>query len=279
MDRPRRRYINYSRILSISGWGCLSISIRQLIRMRIGQIRMLLYGDAIRTMVRNLQPQAVVMGGTRPDVRWAGSEQGWAPYPLWNVVHQNEWVENWVGPQHLGWIVPESNIHTRDTWFWAPGTDQTLRSVDFLTNVYDTSIGQGANLLINMTPDRDGLIPPAEMQRLDDFGKNISKRFSKPLADTSSQNGWTAPGILVLDLKPGSKVNLIVIEENLKNGQNILEYSIEAWLDDTWKEIAKGKSIGRKRIHKVEEIYTTKIRLVAQKLLKDADINKFVVYN
>lgn len=216
------------------------------------------YGDAIRAMVHHLQPQAVVMGGTRPDVRWSGSEQGWAPYPLWNVVAGNAWAENWVGPHNSGWLPAEANIHTRDKWFWYPDSDKTLRSVDFLTKVYLESVGRGANLLINMTPDTSGLIVPAEQQRLADFGRKIKSVFAKKVVSLNSVETGTEK---VIRLSERSKLGWLELEEDIAKGQHIRSYQLEAFVNGKWKLVAGGSSIGRKRIQPIGPVETDLLKL------------------
>ncbi len=233
------------------------------------------YGDAIRTMVRNLQPNAVVMGGTRPDVRWSGSEQGWASYPLWNTVTTENWAENWVGPENTGWLPAEANIHTRDRWFWYPDSDKTLRSVDFLTNVYLESIGRGANLLINMTPDTSGLIVTAERQRLADFGRKIEALFSKEVKKLQSVS---AENETVIDLNRKARLGWLEIEEDIAKGQHISSYRLEAWIDGKWKEVASGSSVGRKRIQQIEDVQTDRLKFSVVSYRPDIALLQVVLY-
>lgn len=233
------------------------------------------YGDAIRTMVRNLQPNAVVMGGTRPDIRWSGSEQGWAPYPLWNTVTKENWAENWVGPENVGWVPAEANIHTRDRWFWYPDSDKTLRSVDFLTKVYLESIGRGANLLINMTPDTNGLIPSAEQQRLADFGNEIKTMFSKKVEILESVS---VEEETVIDLNRKTKLGWLEMEEDIAKGQHISSYRLEAWINGNWKEIATGSSVGRRRIQQIGEVETDRLKLSVVSDRPDVALKQVVLY-
>ena len=235
------------------------------------------YGDAIQSMVKHLQPKAVVMGGTKPDVRWSGSEQGWAAYPLENIVRPGEGLKMWVGPQNAGWIPAEANLHTRSTWFWTPNSDNTLRDIPFLKKVYFESIGRGANLLVNMTPDTTGLIPEAEVERLSDFGKNLDNIFATPLGSTSTKDNKSADE-LVLNFAKKQKVNLLVLEEDIENGQHVKSYIIDAYVNNQWKTIAEGQSIGRKRIQTFPATKTSKIRLSLKGEKESILIKNFIVY-
>ncbi len=233
------------------------------------------YGDAIRSMVKHLQPNAVVMGGTKPDVRWSGSEQGWAAYPLWNVVKPGEGLEHWVGPQNAGWIPAEANLHTRKTWFWTPDSDKTLRDIPFLMNVYFESIGRGSNLLVNMTPDTTGLIPKAEVNRLSEFGEALESTFGKPVG---SANTGKSSSKYFIDLPKKQLINLLVIEEAIQHGQYIKQYKVEAFSAGEWNIIAEGQSIGRKRIQVFKVIETDKIKLSLTGQEDKMTIKSFTVY-
>jgi alpha-L-fucosidase len=235
------------------------------------------YGDAIYAMVRDLQPGSVVFGGTRPEVRWSGNEQGWASYPIWNVVKPEDWAINYMAPKNGGWIPAEANIHTRDTWFWAPGTDKSLRNMDFLIKVYFESIGRGANLLINMTPDTSGLIPAAEVQLLKNLGTELEKTFANPLgmAEILDQD---AADKLEIRLARKQDISFIEIEEDLAKGQRILQYKVKAFADNKWITVFEGQSVGRKRLQKTDPVRTDRIRLEIEQSAGRPSIRKFFVY-
>lgn len=235
-------------------------------------------GDAIAAMIREHQPDAVIFQGTQPDVRWSGSEQGWAPYPLWNVIPEGQGTQHWLGPDNFGYILPEACMHTRSTWFWSPDSDASLQPVQGLVGAYDTSIGRGANLLINMTPDTSGLIPDIEVQRLADFGKELLRQFDTPAAQTCSSNGWTSTGVLVLNLASIQSIDRLVIEEDLKQGQRVVSYAVDAWSDTQWQPVAEGLSIGRKRIHRFDPLKTDRIRLRITGAVDVPNIRSFAVY-
>ena len=194
-------------------------------------------------------------------MRWSGSEQGVAPYPLWNVIRKGEGLKHWLSPQDEGWFIPEANIHTRSTWFWKPDSDQTLKSVGRLMRAYSESIGRGANLLVNLTPDTRGLVPEAEVKRMQAFGKEIQKRFGTPIAGTDSENRWGEGNTLDLVLPSECMVDHAIIEEDLANGQRIREYRIEVRSGGKWKPVASGTSVGRKRIQEFAPVRTNCIRL------------------
>lgn len=228
---------------------------------RDGQRNGMKYFAEITAMIRSLQPYIVLGGYLGDDGRWAGSEQGWAAYPLWNVVADGDGLKVWQKPNAKGWIFVEANVYTRCDWFWMPDSDDTLKSVDELMSIYYRSIGRGANLLVNMTPDRRGLIPDVEKNRLKTFGTEIKKRLDTPIATTNSESRWGEGATLDLDLGASRVINHVVLEEDIAQGQRVRRYQLEARQDGAWQTIANGLSIGRKRIEQVSDVTTTMLRL------------------
>lgn len=228
------------------------------------------YDREIISLIRSLQPGAVVLRYwiALSDLRPVGGEDGTAPYPVWNVVRKggvpayDRTLSGTLPPEAEGWYFCESDLPTRPKWIWRPNSDDQLLSVDRLLNAYYNSIGRGSNILINATPDTRGLIPEAEVQRLAEFGAALQRRFGTPIARTDSNKGWTAPGVLELDLGRKANVAHIVLEEDIAKGQHVLQYAIDAKVGDGWKQVAQGESISRKRIERLEPpIATDRLRL------------------
>ncbi len=236
------------------------------------------YGDAIVDLIHTLQPDAVIVGGTRPDIRWSGSERGLADYPLWNEVKLGEGRKNWVPEYASGWFVPEANIHTRSTWFWMPGTDDTLQTVDQMLTVYGKSIGHGANLLINMAPDITGRVPEAEQAMLTGFGAAIAARYGTALHEMTDTTILPQGASVVLKLATPMTVGEILIEEDLSFGQRVSAYEIAAKTGDTWDTVAAGATIGRRRIQAFQPVKASAFRLTITGTQPDAHIRRVALY-
>ena len=226
-------------------------------------------GDDLVALVRDRQPGALIFGITKPDVRWSGSEGGWAPYPLWNVVAPGRGRKHWVDPDFHGWISPESNIHPRANWFWMPNSDDTYADVPRLMQAYHESIGRGANLLVNLTPDTTGLVPDFEAQRLAEFGRAIEQRYGTSVAETSG---------LELTLPHATRVDCVVIEEDLRHGQRVYAYELAAMSGADWRTIATGQSIGRKRIELFDPVATERLRLRITDAPADPRVRRFAAF-
>ena len=236
------------------------------------------YWDRLIALTRALQPNAVIMGGTQPDVRWPGNEDGLAPYPLWNVVRPGEEAANYLPAGVTGWLAPEADVFTRPTWFWTAGSDEALCSLDRLRDIYARSIGHGANLLINMTPDRRGLIPEAEVRRLAALGDDIRRRFGAPCAETAGEMALREDMRLELAWDHPASVVSVILEEDLRYGQRVARYQIEVLEHGAWRMLAAGQTIGRRRIACFPPATTRHMRL---RILESAEapiIRRFAVF-
>lgn len=103
------------------------------------------------------------------DIRWAGNEAGKIPYENWNVIDRHGF---------LRWrpVEADTPLH-KDHWFWHPNDEATLKSVAELISTYEQTVGRGGQLMIGLSPDRRGLLPEADVKRLEEFGAVIRKRY------------------------------------------------------------------------------------------------------
>lgn len=109
---------------------------------------------------------------------------------------------------------------------------------------------------MGVTPNPEGLIPEKDSIRLIEFGQEIEKRFSNPLAVTSG-TGET----ITLKLPEMKTVNQVVIMENIAQGERVREFIIEGNTADGWQEIFKGSCIGHKFIHQFDTVDVSEICL------------------
>jgi alpha-L-fucosidase len=122
-------------------------------------------------------PHAVVFQGPQASIRWVGNEDGFAPYPAWNAVRYPKNGIKWGDytaadgdPEGNRWLPNECDARMRATWFWRTDNEKSLKTVDRLMDMYYRSVGRGAVLLLNNTPDPSGLIPEADARRSAEFG-------------------------------------------------------------------------------------------------------------
>src|ERR1022692_1654819 len=138
------------------------------------------YYDWPRTweMIRAMQPDAVVFSDVGPDVRWVGNERGMAADPCWATFDPvgedggpaspgNVLVtESNSGQRHASrWLPAECDVSIRPGWFWHEAENARVKKPAQLASLYYQSVGRGAALLLNVPPNRDGLLSAEDIDR------------------------------------------------------------------------------------------------------------------
>src|SRR5205807_388646 len=59
--------------------------------------------------------------------------------------------------------------------------EATLKSVGELISTYEQTVGRGGQLMLGLAPDRRGLLPDADVKRLEEFGVALRKRYTENL--------------------------------------------------------------------------------------------------
>jgi alpha-L-fucosidase len=199
-------------------------------------------------VVRQHQPEAMVFNMGEPTIRWVGNEDGVASDPCWYTVDAAQ-RSMFDGGHHdlfggAHYLPPECDVSIRDGWFWHPHEAATLKSQRHLEAIWYRSIGLGANLLLNVPPNRDGLLDEADRERLVGLGRMIRDRFANPIeAEVSVEDGGlmaTFPGFVEIDH--------LWLEEAIADGQRVRGHRI---VDaETGDVIVDGvRTIGSQRVH------------------------------
>ncbi len=211
----------------------------------------------IMATIKHYQPEAMIFNLGEPTIRWAGNEDGVAPpYPTWNTTDERQ-VSMFTDDTEVAerrWLPAECDVPIRRyNWFWHENDEINLLTKNDLLDIYYRSVGHGANLLINIGPDRRGLLPKVDCKRLIDFGDEVGRRFDKALASTTGE-GYEFT--LHFD-EPTPPFNHLVIQENLSHGELVHEYEIDIETyeshgfnhkyDNVWYTIGKGSAIGHKK--------------------------------
>ncbi len=225
-------------------------------------------------------PDAVVFQGPQASIRWVGNEEGTAPYPAWNTVRVPKPGAKWgdytaadSDPDGNHWLPIECDARIRATWFWRTDNARTLKSVEQLMEMYYRSVGHGATLLLNLTPDRTGLIPAEDARRAADFGAEIRRRLGSPLAATQGTGEQ-----LVLRLRSPTSVDHLVTMEDLREGERVRSYTIDGLVDGEWRQLASGTAIGHKKIDRIAPTRVSQLRLRVLESVGSARVRRFAVY-
>jgi hypothetical protein len=140
-------------------------------------------------------------------------------------------------------------------------------------DLYYRTIGLGANLMINLPPDQRGLIPDDLVAAAKNLGDEIQRRFAHPIAELKT---IPAGDMVELIWEKPTRIDTVVLMENIANGQKIASYTLEAQVDGQWTELKPAnkfipykppynvepgfETIGRKKIDRIEPVTTSHIR-------------------
>lgn len=226
-------------------------------------------------------PNAMVFQGPQATIRWVGNEEGVAPYPAWNgVLAPPESGKKWGdytaedgNPAGARWLPNECDARIRATWFWKTNNERTLKGVPQLMEMYERSVGRGGVLLLNNTPDRSGLIPEPDARRSEEFGAEVQRRYGVAAADVSGKGAE----LLVMPSSP-TRIDRVVIMEDIVEGERVREYTIEGEDDGQWKPLAHGTAIGHKKIDRFGAVTVTQVRLRITKAAGEPRIRRLAIY-
>jgi alpha-L-fucosidase len=248
-------------------------------------------------LIRELQPGAVIsiMG---PDARWIGNEAGVTRESEWSVIpvvgfddlpdeknpggiaHLDAQAQDLGSLERIAavakqggrliWYPGQVDVSIRPGWFYHAAEDDKVKTLDQLLDIYYTSVGGNAQLLLNIPPDTRGRIHENDVRRLKELGDRLRATFAINFATleggTSSleTHGGSEAAYeeIVYDLNVPKVFNVAMIQETIiRWGQSIEAFALDAWVGQEWKEIARGTTVGWKKLLRFPAVETTKIRL------------------
>lgn len=252
-------------------------------------------------IVRSLQPEAAIFSDAGPDIRWVGNEKGIAGDPCWATFNaiakdggpgipgdaRSQAAGN--GDRHgARWLPAECDVSIRPGWFWHEKENGRVKTPAELMELYFQSVARGAHLLLNVPPDRRGLLYEADVASLREFGQSLAKLFGYDLArgakvqaaqergrafrarnmvDGRTDTYWATPDSVttpeaVLDLGSGTRFQVVRLREYLPLGQRVDAFALDAWQGGGWKQVAAATSVGPCRIVRLPEaVASNRIRL------------------
>ena len=266
-------------------------------------------------LIRKLQPHAVIMG-KGPDVRWVGTESGYGRTTEWSVVPLPAAPAAFRWPDmtgadlgsraqlkpgsHLWWYPAETNVTmlANGQWFWAH--DKRPRPVTQFVDIYYSSIGRNANLILNLSPDNRGLVPDDQMTSLTQAGQIVRDTFAVNLArgarvtadhaaprhgagallDGDLDTWWEAApgrtgGTVTLALPRPATFDVVSLQEAVDHrGQRIESFVIETWNGTAWTAPAlhagdATTTVGHRRLIRLASPVTTdrvRVRITGSRL-------------
>lgn len=249
-------------------------------------------------MVRKMEPNVIFFSDAGPDIRWCGNESGYIGETNWNTINSDTLYAGKSGIEKIlnageengkNWIPAEVDVSIRPGWFYHAEEDSKVKTPEKLFEIYLSSVGRGANLILNIPPDRNGLFHENDVKSLLGWKKLIDAAFKKNLAlhsvvksdtyrgeskkyaasnvtDGNKETYWATndditSGILEIDLNAKKMVKYIVLQEYIKLGQRVKSFTVSVRNDNKWKEVAKGTTIGYKRILKIDPVEGNRVKV------------------
>ena len=281
--------------------------------------------------IRKLQPKAVIaiMG---PDVRWVGTESGYGRETEWSVVpisakEQEKIAENSQQLAGSGTFIPagdrmsdnlrsrekilkagglvwypsEVDVSIRPGWYYHAREDSLVKSPEKLVDIYYSSLGRNSLLLLNLPPDKRGLIHENDIRSLRGMKAILDQTFNtnllsdakitagsirdypaKYIADADKTTWWTAKknndNTIEIDLKRPQTFDCLMLQENIRNGQRIESFSLNYLKNGAWINLASGTTVGYKRLLRFNPVSAQKLQLVVQSARDCPEITEMGLY-
>lgn len=237
----------------------------------------------LRDTVHAVCPDCVLWG-VGGEARWIGNESGYAG------------VTNWLTDNRVdGKDQPNAETGTEDGWFWLPGESdakgttkgwfyhdgESAQTAERLFQMYLETVGRNATLILNMPPDKRGLLPDHDVTALEGMGALLKERLGNDLAQTakveasdtrsaganrtfdvknaldgSTETYWATnddvtSATITLSWEEAQNVHFVMLQEHVNLGQRVQSFTIETSADgNSWSKRASSicTTIGYKRI-------------------------------
>lgn len=268
--------------------------------------------EAWWSLVRDLQPDALIFSDEGPDIRWIGNEHGFAGTTNWSTINRDSVT---IGGANQGdylntgerdapdWVIGECDVSIRPGWFYHPSEDDKVKSVAELTEINLKSVGRNCTMLLNIPPDTTGQFHPTDVNRLYEFSDTLNSMFDNNFASSATieasstsnnyepsnavDGNWDSFWIasqrdeqpsLTISFDNPTTFNLLELQEFIPIGQRIAKFTVAIPDKGEWQTIATGTTVGYKRILPLDKITTNKLRITFSESTGRPAINEVAVY-
>ncbi|MET1056034.1 MAG: alpha-L-fucosidase [Pedobacter sp.] len=202
------------------------------------------------------------------------------------------------------------------SWFWKTDFPNVpVRSPREIVDSLITPLNKvSCNFILNVAPNRDGLIDENAITSLKEVGKiwknnaaithlpalplpvissnmainqpaNSSWSDDMNISDFANDDNYNTSWVsaktiekpwLEVDLKREKGINMLVVAEK---ENNVYEYVLECWNGREWKTVFRGLNRDRIKIHRFERLWTSKVRIRILKSVRQASIAEIQVFD
>lgn len=236
-------------------------------------------------IVRENQKDCIIFGSLGAtefvDVRWIGNELGKAADNCYATIDASS-LETETGPELFRgkkdgnrFIPAECDVSIRPGWFYHKEQDALVKTPVELTKYWFTSVGRNCGILLNIPPDKRGLLCEKDVESLKLWNDAINDIFKNNLLDESVDlSSLKESFVLNYEFDSPKKINCIRLEEDIAFGQRINNFKVEALVDGEWKTVSEGKVIGNCFARYFDTVTAEAIKITATS--DDKPVLKFV---
>lgn len=249
-------------------------------------------------LVRGWNPEVIFFSDAGPSIRWCGNERGYAGETNWCTISIDTLYPGQADITPLlnrgaedgqNWVPAEVDVSIRPGWFYHAEEDSLVKTPEKLFEIYLSSVGRGSNLLLNVPPDRRGLLHEKDVAALKGWKKLVDQAFQTDLAqgalvsapdwrgkdlaygpanvnDRNPNTYWTVndgqvTGELILDLGAQKTLQYILLQEHIPLGQRVKAFAVYIQKGDEWEQVAEGTTIGYKRILPLGAVAASQVKV------------------
>lgn len=282
--------------------------------------------DDYYKLIRKLQPEAVI-AICGPDVRWVGTETGYGRETEWSVQpvgmrkakiiasdsqkDEDNVPNSKIEKQDIGnrqriaqaesliWFPSEADVSIRPSWFYHASQDSLVKSPEKLLDIYFSSIGRNSVLLLNIPPDKRGLIHENDIKALTNLKSIKDKMFAinyavesrlssdgknaKATLDNNNKTYWTTKGgkeagFIHISIEEPQIIDVLCLQENIRIGQRIEKFTLEYCDGGQWKVATRGTTVGYKRLLRFNPVISNEFRLKIEASRLNPTLSEIGIY-
>ena len=257
------------------------------------------------------QKDAVIFGslGATPyvDIRWVGNENGIAGKPCYATIDESSLLFENTDELNTGkidgeaFIPAEATASIRPDWFYHSNQDTQVKDAKNLVRLWFNSVGRNAGLILNVPPDKRGLLHENDVKSLLEFGKILKETFSVNLAKSakieasSERKECKAENLVIdnevyapLDINKTPEItltfdkeiefNVISISELIELGHKVIGIEFYAEVEGKSKKLFDSRIVGYKLCEHFDTVKTSKLKIKVTDTLDTPILHSLGVY-
>ncbi|GFZ20425.1 alpha-L-fucosidase 1 [Actinidia rufa] len=219
------------------------------------------------SLIRQLQPQAVIFSDAGPDVRWVGDEGGFAGTTSWSIFNRSAAKIGDTDPKYSqegdpfgqDWVPAECDVSIRPGWFWH--ASESPKSAQTLLDIYYKSVGQKLSLVTKLPLFGQAVQDEALLILSYESVNVLEEGIYSYWAPEKNQSDWA----LYLDFENQVTFNVLQVQEPIQMGQRVFEFHLDTLNEEgQWDVVINGTTVGYKRILRFPTVVSDRLSYTAK---------------